>query len=57
MILAFPSYVGHAFPFLHWLSFAPRDLPKRESLYNVSRRNSRALSLLTAKGGGLPKRN
>jgi serine/threonine protein kinase len=24
--------VGHAFPILHWLSFAPWDLPKKESL-------------------------
>jgi len=32
MILAIPSHVGHALPILHSLSFAPRDLPKRESL-------------------------
>ena len=57
VILAFPSHVGHALPILHWLSFAPRDLPKRESLYSFSRRISRALSCLTAKGGGLLKWN
>jgi len=58
MILAFPSDVGHALPILHWLSFAPwEDLPKRESLYNISRTFSRALSCLTARGGGLLKWN
>jgi hypothetical protein len=58
MILAFPPDVGHALPVMHLALLRPLGPSQEESLFiSSSRRNSKALSCLTARGGGLPKWN